>query len=145
MANSFNCDVCGEYYKTHDADTKNVSVNIRVISNVEGKGFDFIKKDLCPKCYRKLMEFLYPEIENVENVQSEEDTECFEKEITMEEAIILLQQTWCYKCKGLDKDGMCRKSLPRSGRSCLDYLMSNEIPEAFEEINLEEMKNEIKN
>lgn len=140
MANAFKCDVCGKYYGEHTVDLKNVSINILGTSNISGADFHLTKKDLCPECYEKIKQILNPK---VENVQPENNTDCFEKEITQEEAFKLLQETWCYKCKGLGSDGICKKRLPRFGLSCLDAFMSNEIPKAFEELTL--CSKEIKN
>lgn len=154
MANAFKCDVCGNFFELQPLrdfiggkNKEGVSVNLRLfmLDKHGHKACDFEQWDLCPECYEKLKQFLNPK---VENVQSENNTDCFEKEMTQEEAFKLMQETWCWKCKGLSEDGVCRKSLPRSGRSCVDAVMSNEIPEAFEEVEvnlkswLEEMKNE---
>lgn len=137
MANAFKCDVCGKYYEEHTIDLKNVSIDILGISSISGADFLLKKEDLCPECYEKIKQILNLK---VENVQSESNTDCFEKEMTQKEALKLMQETWCWKCKGLSEHGMCRKSLPRSGRSCVDAVMSNEIPEAFEEDEIKILK-----
>ena len=146
MANAFKCDVCGNFFELQPLKNfiggnreVNIQPNLRLFMFDEHKNkvCDFEEWDLCPECYKKLRQFLNPK---VENVQSENNTDCFEKEMTQEEAFKLMQETWCWKCKGLSEDGVCRKSLPRSGRSCVDAVMSSEIPEAFEEVEVENLK-----
>ena len=145
MANAFKCDVCGSFFELQPlknffndvGNNWNVDVqpNLRLFmfDEHETKVRNYEEWDLCPECYKKLRQFLNPK---VENAKSENNTDCFEKEMTKEEAFKLMQETWCWKCKGLSEDGMCRKGLPRSGRSCLDAVMSNDIPEAFEEVEI---------
>lgn len=142
MASAFKCDVCGSFFELQPLKNfiggdreVNIQPNLRLFMFDEHKNktCDFEEWDLCPECYKKLRQFLNPK---VENVQSENNTDCFEKEMTQEEAFKLLQETWCYKCKGLGSDGVCKKRLPRFGLSCLDAFMSNEIPKAFEELTL---------
>lgn len=126
------CDCCDKKY-VYPKETKWK----HIFKIAEKFNWSVGKKDLCPECYKM---FLQNEKEKVENVQSENNTDCFEKEMTQEEALKLMQETWCWKCKGLSEHGMCRKSLPRSGRSCVDAVMSNEIPEAFEEVEIKNLK-----
>lgn len=151
MSNAFKCDACGSFFGLQplknfvDSNRKvDVRPNLRLFMFDENgnKACDFEQWDLCPECYKRLRQFIN---QNVENVQSENNTDCFEKEMTQEEAFKLMQELWCYKCKWLGKNGMCRKGLPKSGISCVDAVMSNEIPEAFEEIKLEENKNAVEN
>ena len=130
MANAFKCDVCGKYYKEHTVDLKNISINILGISNISGADLFLTKEDLCPECYEKIRQVLNPK---VENVQPEYNTDCFEKEMTQEEALKLMQETWCWKCKFFNKV-VCMKKIKNLDESCFYDFMNNEVPRNFKEL-----------
>lgn len=72
MANAKKCDRCGRFYEKRSIDCKTINSNF--VKNLEGNllmyevnsssGFYF---DLCPICFRELMDFL-----NLEEVDEEE-------------------------------------------------------------------------
>lgn len=139
MANAFKCDRCGSFFELQPlrnfigGDRKdNVQANLRLfmLDKHGDKYCEFEQWDLCPECYKKLRQFLNPK---VENVQSENNTDCFEKEITQEEALKLMQETWCYKCKFFNKV-VCMKKIKNLDESCFYDFMNNEVPRNFREL-----------
>lgn len=150
MSNAFKCDVCGSLFELQPLKNfiggdkeDNVQANLQLFMfNKQGSLACGLEQwDLCPKCYKKLKEFLRNE--NVENETSEE-TVTDVKEISYEEARKILESEWCCKCRRYI-NGKCDKRLSKGIKNCIDYVLENKIPVHFDRKFEPEVLNETNN
>lgn len=137
MSNAFKCDVCGSLFELQPLKNfiggdkeDNVQANLQLFMfNKQGSLACGLEQwDLCPKCYKKLKEFLRNE--NVENKTSEE-TVTDVKEMTIEEARKILESEWCCKCTRYI-NGKCGRILNKRITNCIDCIFENKIPVHFD-------------